>query len=88
MIRLPTMTRANPTAAVPNCPHFQQLLFCEQGRGRKAVEIEDSADRAAAVAKISLYRHIASINAAELRGAGARWNGRHWVGRGPNQCDV
>lgn len=24
----------------------------------------------------------------ELRGAGARWNGRYWVGRGPSQSDV
>jgi hypothetical protein len=57
------MTGANPSAAVPDCPHFQEFLFCEQGRGGKAVEIEDVADRAAAVTKISLDRHIASIKA-------------------------
>ena len=28
------------------------------------------------------------ITEAELRGAGARWNGRYWVGRGPSQSDV
>lgn len=28
------------------------------------------------------------ITEAELRGAGARWNGRYWVGRGPNQSEV
>ena len=28
------------------------------------------------------------ITELELRGAGARWNGRYWVGRGPCQLDV
>jgi len=28
------------------------------------------------------------ISEAQLRCAGARWNGRYWVGRGPNQADV
>ena len=49
------MTGANPTAAVPNCPDLQELLFCEQGLGGKTVEIEG---RAAAVVGRTLTLHL------------------------------